>query len=85
MSNTGRFYVHKDGRTFVVEPISKHANRNSGWKNGLKDSDMAKGGAVHPDDSIIKDDEFKNIVTLGPGVSPLSYIDKLLKEKDGIN
>jgi len=79
MSNTGRFYVKKGDRLFFVEPMSNHAGRNSDWKNGIKESDMAKGGAIHPDDSIITDENFKNIITLGKGESPLSYIDKICK------
>ena len=78
MGMYGRHTVErKDGRRFVVEPISTHAMRNSDW--GHKDlSNKPIGGGVHPDDSIItKENGFKNIVVLGPGVSPYSYIDSL--------
>ena len=81
MGKYGRFYVKKGDRLFLVEPISENANRNADWNNGLKKADMAKGGAVHPDESIITDDKFKNIVTLGPGESPLGYIDQMCDEQ----
>jgi hypothetical protein len=79
MSNTGRFYVTQNGRTFLVEPISNHAMRNADW--GATDTtNLPIGGSVHPDDSIITDENFKNIVTLPPGTSPLSYIEELLNK-----
>ena len=78
MSNTGRFYVRHGGRTFIVEPISNHPDRNADWTNG--GIDKIKGGAIRPEDSIIKDDEV--ITTLGPGESPLSFINNLLREDD---
>lgn len=79
MSKTGRFYVTHKGRTFCVEPISKYAERNANWDNGLKKEDMPIGGAIHPNDSIIDDENFKNIAILGKGESPLSYIQKLIE------
>lgn len=75
MSKTGRFYVKKDGRTFIVEPISNHPDRNADWTNG--GIDPIKGGAIKPEDSIITDEQL--IVVLGPGESPLSAINKILK------
>lgn len=79
MSNTGRFYVKQNGRTFLVEPVSNHSMRNADW-GSTDTTNLPIGGAVHPDDSIITDENFKNIVVLEPGVSPLSYIEKLLEE-----
>jgi hypothetical protein len=67
----------KTGRKFIVEPISEHAYRNADWNNGLKESDKPKGGAIHPDDSIITEKTCKNI-TMTDG-SPYSVIEKLLK------
>lgn len=77
--NTGKFYVTKGGRTFLVEPISKNAERGADWGHGDL-SNRPIGGACHPDDSVISDETHKNIVTLDPGVSPLGYIDQLLNE-----
>jgi hypothetical protein len=78
--STGRFYVKQNGRTFLVEPISEHSLRNAAW--GQTDTtNLPIGGAVHPDDSIITDANFKNIITLPPGVSPLGYIESLLEDK----
>jgi hypothetical protein len=81
MSKYGTFYVKKGGRLFLVEPISEHANRNADWNNGIKEADLPFGGAVHPSDSIITDDKFKNIITLGPGISPLGYIDQICEDE----
>ena len=81
MSKYGRYTVSKGGRTFVVEPISENAERPADW--GHKDlSNFPIGGAVHPDDSIITEENgFKNIMILGKGVSPDSAVEKLLNEK----
>lgn len=77
MKNSGRFYVKVKGRLFYVEPISKHADRNADWDNGMKNYPI--GGAVHPEDSVISEGKrYKNVVTLGKGVSPLGYIDQLV-------
>lgn len=90
MSETGRYYVKKDGRTFVVEPID-----NSEGKSRKKwgDVDPASGeiqgtygnkysGAIKEEDSIITpENNFKNIVDLPVGVSPDSYIEDLIARK----
>lgn len=79
MGKYGTFTVVKDGRTFVVEPLDKF-ERGGDW--GHTDlSNKPQGGAVHPDNSVITEENgFKNIVTLEPGRSPLSYIDSLCNE-----
>lgn len=82
MSKTGTFYIRHEGRLFCVEPISKHAGRNADWENGIKKSDLPTGGAIHPDDSVITDKDFKNIQVLGKGVSPLSFIKNLIKDEE---
>lgn len=76
--------IMPNGRRFVVEPISKYANRDTViWDNGLKKEDMPKGGAVHPDDSIITEENgFKNIVLLGPGESPYSAINEIYRNEN---
>jgi hypothetical protein len=55
MSNTGRFYVKQNGRTFLIEPISNHAMRNADW-GSTDTTNLPIGGSVHPDDSIITDE-----------------------------
>ena len=82
MSKYGTFTVTKNGRTFVVQPVSEHAERGGDW--GHTDlSNRPIGGAMHPDDcTITAENGFKNVVTLGPGESPLSYIDNLLKKEE---
>jgi len=77
MKNTGRFYVKVKGRLFCVEPVSKYADRNADRDNGMKNYPI--GGAVHFEDSIVKEGKrFKNVVTLGKGVSPIGYIENLI-------
>lgn len=87
MSKDGRyFYVTEDGRKFCIEPIDANAGRGSKWGDIDPASKTVTGsygqkhpGAVHPDESIItKENGFKNIVTLPPGVSPEGYIKELL-------
>lgn len=77
MRNSGRFYVKVKDRLFYVEPVSKYADRNADWDNGMKNYPI--GGAVHPEDSIVKEGKrFKNVVTLDKGVSPIGYIEQLV-------
>ena len=59
MSKTGRFYIRHENRLFCVEPISKYADRNADWDNGIKATDLPDGGAIHPTDSIITDKNFQ--------------------------
>ena len=82
MGQYGRYAVYDpiSGRKFVIEPISRFAEKGADWgKTDL--SNRPIGGAVHPDDSIITEDNgFKNIVVLGPGESPMSAINSILKD-----
>ena len=78
MSKTGRFYIRHENRLFCVEPISKYADRNADWNNGIKASDLPEGGAIHPSDSIITNKNFKNIHMLKEGESPLSFVKNLV-------
>ena len=79
MSATGRYFVHIGSRTFVVEPISSNPDRNADWTNG--GIDKIKGGAVTEENSLIsQSDSISHLVTLGPGESPESYIENLLKK-----
>ncbi len=89
MSDSGRYYVTTpEGRTFWVEPNDPNEGKQKLWgdldpatKKLTGDYGNKNRGAVHPDDSIItKENGFKNITTLGPGESPMDYINKLLKE-----
>lgn len=86
MSQTGRYYTTRDGRTFVIEPID-----NTEGKGRIKWGDINPAtkevegtygnkytGAIKEEDSIITPENgFKNIIDLPPGVSPDSYIDNL--------
>ena len=87
MSDTGRFYVTTpEGRKFVVEPIDFHIGKQKLWgdvdpatKKMVGSYGEKNRGAIHPDDSIItKENGCTNITMLGPGESPMSFIDKLL-------
>jgi hypothetical protein len=89
MSATGRYWVRtKEGRVFCVEAIDKHVGKKKLWgdmdpasKKMTGDYGSKHPGAIHPDDSIITEENgFKNIVTLPPGTSPNGYIEMLLKD-----
>jgi len=89
MSDTGRYYVKAGDRTFVVEPIDNTLGKG---RKKWGDIDPASGevqgsygnksiGAIHEDDSIItKENGFDEIYEIGPGESPDSFINKLLKQ-----
>ena len=90
MSTSGRFYVKRGGRTFVVEPIDNSEGKGKPkWGNLNPATGKIEGdygdknrGSIHEDDSIITEENgFKNIVTLGKGESPLGYIDSLIKNE----
>ena len=82
MSTTGRYYV-KDpasGRLFCVEPISERDQKVSDKAVEMGGVKQSAGGSVTEVESVITEENgFVNIVTLGPGVSPSSYISELLK------
>lgn len=89
MSKTGRYYVISNNRTFCVEPIDNTLGKNrEHWGDLNPATGKIEGnygdknlGAIHEDDSIItKENGFKNIIELKPGVSPDDYINKLLKK-----
>jgi len=82
MSDTGRFTVTKNGRTFVVEPIGPERTADWGSVDPVTGKLMVKKGfgkhvgAIDESDSVItKENGFKNIVTLPAGSSPMSYIE----------
>jgi len=87
-SQTGRFLVtKKSGRRFLVEPIgytkTGFGDINPATKKVEGDYGDKYRGSIDPIESVItQENGFKNIVTLGVGVSPLGYIDML--EADGI-
>lgn len=89
MSNTGRYYVKVDGRTFCVEPIDNTEGKSrKQWGDVNPATKEVEGnygnkylGAIHEDESIItEENSFKNIINLKPGQSPDDYINKLLKK-----
>ena len=89
MSNTGRYYVKVDGRTFCVEPIDNTEGKSrKHWGDVNPSTKEVEGnygnkyiGAIHEDDSIITEENgYKDIITLEAGVSPEDYINKLLKK-----
>ena len=87
MSDSGRFYFTIGARTFVVEPIDSHAGKQVLWGDVDVVSKKLTGkygnkncGSVHPDDSIITEENgFKNISILPSGTSPISFIEELVK------
>jgi hypothetical protein len=85
MSDTGRYYVKQGGRTFVVEPLTPRNKKSWGDLNPATGKVEGSYGTKHtgsidPASSIITEDTCKNIKVLGVGESPMSYIEKLLKE-----
>lgn len=87
MSKTGRYFIVKDGRKFLVEPIDntfglgrkKWGDIDPATKTVQGDYGNKEIGAIHENDSIItKENGFKNITTLGVGVSPDSYINTII-------
>ena len=91
MSETGRYYIIKNGRKFCIEPIDNSEGK-SRKKHGDIDPVTKKlqgnygdkhRGSIREEDSIITEDNgFKNIVTLGVGESPNAYIDNLITKED---
>lgn len=64
MSNSGRmFFYDKNGKlTKVIEPINEFPDRNADWDNGIDKKNMAEGGSILPEDSIITPENgFTNI------------------------
>ena len=83
MSNTGRFWVIKGHRKFLVEPIGDARPADWGSVNpatGALENKKGHGkyvGAIDRSDSYITEQNgFKNIVEISG--SPLSYIDSEL-------
>jgi len=85
---TGRFIVKslKTGKTYYIEPIDN--NNRSNWgdldpvtKKMTGNYGTKYKGSIKPEESIITEENgFDKIYTLGPGESPLSYIEKIDKE-----
>lgn len=85
MSDTGRFWVIKGKRKFLVEPIGP--NRPADWgsvnpASGEMENKKGHGkhiGAIDSDESWISEaNGFKNIVEISS--SPLSYIENQLSK-----
>lgn len=82
---TGRFIVksQKTGKTYYVEPIDGDERTVWGDYNPVtKDFETSSygkyKGSIKPSESMITEENgFEKIHELGPGVSPLDYIEKL--------
>ena len=86
---TGKFIVRssRTGIVYFIEPIGYTKTR---WG----DLDPASGkvtgsygkkhtGAIKADESVISEEnDFTNVVTLSPGVSPLMYIDMIDSKRE---
>lgn len=85
--DTGRFVVKslKTGKTYFIEPIDggeriDWGDINPATKKIEGDYGTKHKGAIKESESLITEENgFKNIVTLGPGYSPLDYIEQLEK------
>ena len=89
MSDSGRYYItdEKSGRKFCVEPLSERGQKvtDRAFSNGGIDGSGVKnrpstGGSIREDESIITEDGFKDIVTIGPYMSPQAFIDEVCKK-----
>lgn len=88
MSDTGRYYVKVGERTFCVEPIDNTLGKGrQKWGDIDPATKTVSGtygdknlGAIHEEDSIItKENGYDEIHFIGPGESPDSFINNLLK------
>lgn len=85
--HTGRFIVKslKTDKTYYIEPID--SNTRSDWgdldpvtKKMTGNYGTKYKGSIKPEESMItKENGFDKIYTLGPGESPLSYIERIDK------
>lgn len=88
MSDTGRFFVKMNGRTFCVEPIDNSMGKG---RRRFGDINPATGviegnygdkyiGSIHQDDSIITEKNgFTNITMCDENTNPIDIIRKLAK------
>jgi len=90
--HTGRFCVYsvKTGITYYVEPLDGKDRVTWGDLNpASKNIEGAYGtkykGSIHPSESLINEEEFKNVVILERGVSPQGYINEIdeIRYKEG--
>jgi hypothetical protein len=86
MSNTGRYYIKKGERTFVVEPIDNTQGKGKAVWGDInpatktiegKYGDKNLGSVTESESIITKENGYKNIVTLGKGQSPDEFIRNL--------
>jgi hypothetical protein len=83
--NTGRYTVRSANKTYTVEPLSERNQKvdDVAFKNGGISGNAVKvtkdtGGSVRPEDSIItKENGYKRIAVLPPGMSPNGFIESL--------
>lgn len=89
MSDSGRFYVKVEGRTFCIEPIDSTMGKSRKmWGDIDPATKTVSGnygnkhiGSINEDESIItKENGFTNIQSISPGESPISYIEQLVKK-----
>lgn len=73
---SGRYWVRVGSRTFCIEPIEGRVrSKDWGRNEGLQ---VAKGGAVAPEDSVITPERFTKGWELPVGMSPEGFIDDLV-------
>lgn len=89
MSNTGRFYYTHKGRTFCIEPIDNSAGKGKAVWGDLNpatgkiegDYGVKNRGSVTESESIItKENGYDDIHYSGIGVSPIKYIEWLMRD-----
>jgi hypothetical protein len=84
MNHTGRYFIKslKTGKVYCVEPIDDSPDRRI-WGDFDPSTKKFTGkygekyrGSIRSEESIItKENGFKNIRIIGPGISPENFID----------
>lgn len=87
MSDSGRFYITRGGRTFCVEPIDNSEGKGKAkWGDLNPATGVIEGnygsknrGSITEEESIItKENGYNDIHYTGVGVSPIKYIEWLV-------
>ena len=87
MSETGRYFIydHETGRKFCIEPLGRAQVKvfTNGGVDGTaeKNKSTPKGGATPPEESTITEENgFKDIVVIGPHMSPEAFIEDVCRK-----
>ena len=90
MSTTGSYYITQNGRKFLVEPIGRAQEKvfYNGGTDGTseKNKSTPQGGSIDNKESqITEENGFKDIVFIGPHMSPDNYISHIVNNNLRLN